>query len=419
MTATAPYPTGNAIRKAMRRLLPFLLLMYVLSFLDGANIGFAQKVLQHARGLSDAAFAFGAGLFSAGYAVFEVPSNLMLPRVGALVWMYRIMVTWGLISAAMVAAKTPTASYTLRLLLGIFYFGAPLAFIFGGPPSGVLLELHGALGLSGWQWLFLVEGVLASAVGVWVIRYLDDKAAAALWPSGIGRHALMHAIECNKREASARGSRGVFATVADERVLLHAAICALIQIGVYGVIIFLSQQVASLLGTTVGLKVEIVIAVPWLCSLGVVRFAPRRADHSDTHRQWATVLLVIAGLCIALSNLAGSPQLAVAVLRCAASGFIAAQLLFWTFATRELAGLAAVGGIALISSLGGLGGVVAPMLRANAGRMLAFSGAGAEVLVLASFTAVLLIALVASRASAQAQPLFVPRVQRARSSTSK
>ncbi len=164
MNPNSPASLEAINSKVMRRLLPFLLLMYVLAFLDRANIGFAQKALQHDTGLSNAAFAFGAGVFFIGYALFEVPSNLLLHRVGARVWMCRIMVTWGLVSASMCFAHTPTAFYTLRFLLGVaeagffpgviyylthwfpqsararavgvFYFGAPLAFIFGSPLSG-------------------------------------------------------------------------------------------------------------------------------------------------------------------------------------------------------------------------------------------------------------------------------------------
>src|SRR5687768_3206267 len=177
----------RAIGRARSRLVPFLLLMYVLSFLDRANIGFAKQAFQVSAGISDAAYAFGAGLFFLTYALFEVPSNLIMHRIGARLWMCRIMVTWGLVSAAMMFASGEIAFYFLRMLLGaaeagffpgvilyltywfpdrsrgqimgLFYFGAPLAFILGGPLSGLLLEMHGAAGLEGWQWMFLIEGL--------------------------------------------------------------------------------------------------------------------------------------------------------------------------------------------------------------------------------------------------------------------
>jgi sugar phosphate permease len=315
--------------KVMRRLLPFLLLMYLLAFLDRANIGFAQKALQHDTGLSNAAFAFGAGVFFIGYALFEVPSNLLLHRVGARVWMCRIMVTWGLVSASMCFAHTPTAFYTLRFLLGVaeagffpgviyylthwfpqsararavgvFYFGAPLAFIFGSPLSGLLLELHGAAGLAGWQWLFLIEGGMATAVGVWAFWYLDNRPEDARWLDSAQRVALRGALDEDALNASAHGPRNLFAALLDRRVLALSAIYLLIQMSVYGVIFYLPQQVAALLGTTVGLRVGLVAALPWLCALGVTWLVPRRADRTGGHRRWAVALLVLAGLGIGAS----------------------------------------------------------------------------------------------------------------------
>ena len=405
--------------KVMRRLLPFLLLMYVLAFLDRANIGFAQKALQHDTGLSNAAFAFGAGVFFIGYALFEVPSNLLLHRVGARAWMCRIMVTWGLVSASLCFAHTPTAFYVVRFLLGVaeagffpgviyylthwfpqsararavgvFYFGAPLAFIFGSPLSGLLLELHGTAGLAGWQWLFLIEGGMATAVGVWAFWYLDNRPEDARWLDDAQRTTLRAALDANARDASAHGPRNTLAALLDRRVLGLSAIYLLIQMSVYGVIFYLPQQVAALLGTAVGLRVGLVAALPWLCSLVVTWIVPRRADRTGGHRRWAVALLVLAGLGIGVSGLAHSPLLGLAALCCAASGFIAAQPLFWTFPTRYLTGAAAAGGIALINSLGGLGGFIAPSLRTAAEHTFASTSAGLLVLGAASLLAALLI----------------------------
>ncbi|MGF6240704.1 MFS family permease [Paraburkholderia sp. GAS38] len=405
--------------KVMRRLLPFLLLMYVLAFLDRANIGFAQKALQHDTGLSNAAFAFGAGVFFIGYALFEVPSNLLLHRVGARAWMCRIMVTWGLVSASLCFAHTPTAFYAVRFLLGVaeagffpgviyylthwfpqsararavgvFYFGAPLAFIFGSPLSGLLLELHGTAGLAGWQWLFLIEGGMATAVGVWAFWYLDNRPEDARWLDDAQRTTLRAALDANARDASAHGPRNTLAALLDRRVLGLSAIYLLIQMSVYGVIFYLPQQVAALLGTAVGLRVGLVAALPWLCALVVTWIVPRRADRTGGHRRSAVALLVLAGLGIGVSGLAHSPLLGLAALCCAASGFIAAQPLFWTFPTRYLTGAAAAGGIALINSLGGLGGFIAPSLRTAADHTFASTSAGLLVLGAASLLAALLI----------------------------
>ncbi|GAB2893335.1 MFS transporter [Paraburkholderia jirisanensis] len=406
--------------KVMRRLLPFLLLMYVLAFLDRANIGFAQKALQHDTGLSNGAFAFGAGVFFIGYALFEVPSNLLLHRVGARLWMCRIMVTWGLVSAAMCFAHSPQSFYVLRFLLGVaeagffpgviyylthwfpqaararaigvFYFGAPLAFMFGSPLSGFLLDLHGALGLAGWQWMFIVEGALASLVGIWAFWYLDNRPADARWLTAGERETLAAALADDARAAAAHGPHNLRTALFDRRVLLLSLIYLLIQISVYGVIFYLPQQVAALLGTSVGLQVGCVTAVPWICALAVTWFVPRYADRSGGHRGLAVALLVVAGFGIGASGLLHSPLFALFALCCAASGFIAAQPLFWTFPTRYLTGAAAAGGIALINSLGGIGGFIAPTLRTGAERAFSSASAGLIALGAASLIAALLIA---------------------------
>ncbi|NKJ49006.1 MFS transporter [Burkholderia sp. SG-MS1] len=405
--------------KVMRRLLPFLLLMYVLAFLDRANIGFAQKALQQDTGLSDTAFAFGAGVFFVGYALLEVPSNLILHRVGARLWMCRIMVSWGVISAAMAFAHSASAFYVLRFALGaaeagffpgiiyyltrwfpqssraralgVFYFGAPLAFIFGSPLSGLLLDLHGKLGFAGWQWLFLVEGGLASLVGICAFWYLDDEPSRAKWLSHDERTFLTTRIEKDAVNATAHGPKSVLSALVDSRVLGLSLIYFLIQASVYGVIFYLPQQVSALLGTKVGLKVGIVTAIPWFCALAATWFFPRYAERTGSHRGMAIVLLVAAGFGIAISGIASQPVVSLIALCIAASSFIAAQPLFWTFPTRRLAGAAAAAGIALINSLGSLGGFFAPMARNAAEQAFASHSAGLVLLGTASLLAALAI----------------------------
>ncbi|MEM5341544.1 MFS transporter [Paraburkholderia azotifigens] len=443
MNRTSSEATLDAtVSQVMRRLLPFLLLMYVLAFLDRANIGFAQKALQHDTGISNAAFAFGAGVFFVGYALFEVPSNLLLHRVGARLWMCRIMVTWGLVSAAMSLAHTATAFYTLRFLLGVaeagffpgviyyltrwfpqsararavgvFYFGAPLAFMFGSPLSGFLLDLHGALDLAGWQWLFLIEGGLASVVGVWAFFYLDDRPEDARWLTPDARKTLRAALDDDARAAAAHGPHNLLAALVDGRVLLLSAIYLLIQMSVYGVIFYLPQQVAALMGESVGLRVGLVAAVPWICALALTWYVPCRADATHTHGRWAVVLLVLAGCGIGVSGVAHSPLAALLALCCAASGFIAAQPLFWTFPTRYLTGAAAAGGIALINSLGSLGGFIAPTLRTSAEHAFQSTAAGLLLLGAASLLAALLIGTLMRRDASRDTSAFPQPIHRAR-----
>jgi MFS family permease len=427
----AASPLDSAFRLTRARLVPFLLLMYVLAFLDRANIGFAKQAFQASAGVSDAAYAFGAGLFFLTYAVLEVPSNLVMHRVGARIWMARIMVTWGLISAATMFASGEVSFYILRLLLGaaeagffpgvilyltywfpnstrgqvmgLFYFGAPLAFIFGSPLSGALLELDGLVGLHGWQWMFLIEGLLAAATGVWAFWYLDDKPAGARWLPAAEKQALTTVIAAEEAGKTAHHHSALATVLANPRVLHFIAIYFLIQMSVYGVIFYLPSQVAALLGTKVGLKVGLVTAIPWICALIAAFVLPRLADRHGNHRPLAALTLAVSGLGIALSAGSG-PALALVALCFAAAGFIAVQPLFWTFPTGVLSGVAAAGGIALINALGALGGFVAPNVKTWADAFFGSPQAGLYLLACITLAGATLI-LSLRRASPAPNPV--------------
>ena len=426
----------SAFRLTRRRLVPFLLLMYILAFLDRVNIGFAKQSFQASAGISDAAYALGAGLFFLTYAGFEVPSNLIMHRVGARRWMARIMVSWGLISAAMMFASGELSFYALRLLLGaaeagffpgvilyltywfpgrsrgqvlgLFYFGAPLAFIFGSPLSGLLLEMDGIGGLHGWQWMFLVEGLLASVVGVWAFFYLDDKPADASWLPAAEKRALSDVIAQEEQLKSAQGHAGFAAVLADPRVLHFVGIYFLIQMSVYGVIFYLPTQVGALLGKQVGVEVGLVTAIPWICALVAAFALPRHADRQGSHRTLGAVALAMSAVGIAISAGSG-PAVALVALCFAAAGFIAVQPLFWTFPTGYLGGVAAAGGIALINALGALGGFVAPNVKAWADRSFGSPQAGLYVLACTTILGAALILALRPGAPVAASPLHSRR----------
>ncbi len=381
---------ASATSSSRARLLPFLILMYVLAFIDRANVGYARAFLQADTGLGDAAFAFGASIFFIGYACFEVPSNLMLHRLGARVWLCRIMVTWGLVSAAMMFADNATTFYVLRFLLGIaeagffpgiilyltywfparsraqalglFYFGLPLALVLGGPLSGWLLEFHGVFGLRNWQWLFVVEGLLASLVGIAAYFYLVDRPRHARWLSEAQKQALESQL-AEEDAQKAQGPHGFLGALRNRQVLKFCLVYFTVQMSVYGVVFYLPTRIASFLDGQVGLSVGLYTAIPWACALVVTRLVTRYADRSGLHRQLAVAMLAMAAAGIAASALAGSLPLVVLAFCFAAAGFVAVQPLFWTLPTGYLSGAAAASGIALINSLGNLGGFVAPNLK--------------------------------------------------------
>jgi MFS family permease len=401
---------SNIIPKLHRRLMPTLLMMYVLAFLDRANVGFAKTGLAANAGIGEAAFAFGASIFFVGYAFLEVPSNLILHRIGARVWMARIMVTWGLVSAANAFVHTPAAFYGVRFLLGIteagffpgviyyltrwyptsararsvgiFYYGAPLALTFGGPLSGFLVG-RDAFGLHGWQVMFIVEGLLASLGGVAVLFLLKDRPEEAPWLDAEEKAVLGQALAVDE---GAREHPSVLRTLRDPRVLFLALVYFLIEMGFYGLTFYLPAQVARLLSASIGLEVGLVTALPWICALIAVTVIPPWCDGRGNSRGIGALITLVSGVALAVSALAASPLVALIALCVAAAGLIVSPALFWTLPTGLLGGAAAAGGIALINSIGNLGGFVAPNLRA--GLELGFHSSSAGLIGLGVGTAI-------------------------------
>ena len=382
-----------ATKKVFRRLIPFLLLMYIIAFLDRSNVSFAQKEFEVDFGISASAYAFGAGLFFVGYAVFEIPSNILLHKVGARWWLARIMVSWGIVSAAFMFVQGPISFYVLRFLLGImeagffpgvilfltywiparhlsrargyFYMGIAIAGILGNPLSGALLELNGVFGLRGIQWMFLVEGLLAVGVGIWSYFYLTDKPKDAEWLPGDERQALVETVDAeDTAKAEGEGPQKVMAALANWRVWYFALIYFCIQIAVYGVTFFLPTQVTAITGQKLGFQASLVTAIPWVFALLGVAFFPGLADRTRKHRPIGCALLLATAVGIFVSGaLSGTPVLAIAGLSLAAIGFVSMQPIFWTLPTEYMTGYAAAAGIGLINSLGNLGGFLAPNMR--------------------------------------------------------
>lgn len=377
------------IARAIKRLAPFLMLMYVVSFLDRSNIGFAKQALEASEGISEKTYALAAGLFFVSYSLCGFPSNLILHRIGAKVWISFLMVGWGLASMATMFVTGSASFYALRLLLGVmeagffpgiilyltywfpnhvrgrilglFYLGVPLALIMGGPLSGWLLEMHAWGGIRGWQWMFLVEGFMAVALGFASFFYLDDRPADARWLPLQEKAALTGALAKEEKERRRAGPAYLLPMLRDLKVLNFLLIYTLIQMSVYGAIFYLPAEISALLHRPAGLVVGMVSAIPWVWTLVVVYLLPKAADRWKRHRSLAALILLASGMASFVFPAAG-PLVGLMALSVAVAGFIAVQPLFWTFPTGYLADRAAAGGIALIG-MGNVGGFLAPTVK--------------------------------------------------------
>ncbi|HEY1895955.1 MAG TPA: MFS transporter [Terracidiphilus sp.] len=416
-------PLHSAIARATRHLAPWLMMMYVVSFLDRANIGFAKQALQTYEGINERVYALAAGLFFLSYSLCGFPSNLILHRIGAKIWMTFLMVTWGLLSMATMFVTGSTSFYVLRLLLGVmeagffpgvilyltywfpnrvrgqmmglFYLGVPLALIVGGPLSGLLLEMPSWGGLQGWQWMFLVEGFMAVALGAVAYWFLDNKPGTAAWLPAKEREALATALAQEELERRSVGPAQLLPMLRDLRVLRFLLIYTLIQMSTYGAIFYLPAEISALLHKPAGLEVGLVSAIPWICTLAAVYYFPKLADQRRNHRPVAALILLIAGCASFVFPTAG-PKLGLVALSIAVSGFISVQPLFWTFPTAYLADVAAAGGIALIG-MGNLGGFLAPNVKVWADEYFRSPRAGLYILAGLTVVNAALIALMKNR----------------------
>ncbi|MCQ9388204.1 MFS transporter [Brevibacterium sp. 50QC2O2] len=381
----------TATRKALVRLLPFLMLMYVIAFLDRTNIGFAEQSLEIHAGLSTAAYAFGAGLFFIGYAVFEVPSNLIMHKVGARWWMARIMITWGIIAACFMFVTNEPIFYLLRFLLGVaeagffpgvilyltywfprrrranatalFYMGLPIAQVIGGPLSGGLIELDGVGGLFGHQWMFLIEGLIAVVVGIVAIFYLTDRPKDAKWLDAKERTELTAILEAEEAEQDSEHKLSWWRALFNGRILYFCLVYFMLQIAVYGLTFFLPKQVASIAGAQVGLYVGLLTAIPWFVGLCANILSGRIADKTGSYRTITSILLAVSGVGLFVAALFDQPFVAMLGLCLAALGFCSAQPVFWNIPTSYLTGAALASSVGLINGVGNLGGFVAPNMR--------------------------------------------------------
>jgi MFS transporter, ACS family, tartrate transporter len=375
-------------RKISIRLIPFMMLLYLVAFLDRVNIGFAALTMNQDVGLSPYIYGWGAGIFFFGYFLFEVPSNVILEKVGARLWIARIMISWGLVSAAMAFIQGPTSFFILRFLLGVaeagflpgmilyltFWFPAahrakivglfmsavPLASAIGAPISGLLVSIDDFLGLKGWQWLFILEGIPSCLLGLAVLGLLPDGPARAAWLTTGERVTIEAELKKDRALDSDRTHHALWPALADRRVILLGLIYFGIVIGLYGIGLWLPQIIKAMGFSNI--EVGFITAIPYIVSAGAMMLWGR---HSDVRgeRIWHVALAAMASTVGFVGSVYfASPVVALACLGLASVGIYSTVGPFWAMPSMFLRGAAAAGGIALINSIGNLGGFAGPYL---------------------------------------------------------
>ena len=414
-TFTTSEAEERIYKKVTWRLLPFLGACYLIAYLDRVNVGFAKLHMLSDLDLSETAYGFGAGVFFIGYFLFEVPSNLILHRVGARTWIARIMVTWGIISGAMAFiepfARTTglgvhTVFYSLRFLLGAaeagFYPGVllylnywypshrqsraiallltaqPLSYVLGGPISGGIMDgFNGGGGLYDWQWLYLIEAAPALVFGVWIVFYLKNRIDDATWLRPDEKQLLKDRLE---RDAKTKRDYSLRALFAVRELWLFTGIFLLIVMGVYGINFWLPTIIEKS-GVQSVFYIGLITAASYLVGAIIALLSTRHAERQNEKRWHAAGAAIIGGASLALSAMfSESTFLTVAFITLASAGGLISSALFWSFPGSVLMGAGVAAGLAMINSIGNLGGFFGPYLIGSLTDLLGSPSAGITIL---------------------------------------
>jgi MFS transporter, ACS family, tartrate transporter len=404
----------SAIRKAALRFVPLLTIAYLFNYLDRTSIGFAALTMNQQLGLSAGQFGFAAGIFFLGYSLFEIPSNLLLYRFGARRWLARIMITWGLVSAATALVVGPNSFYAARLLLGIaeagffpgvtfflaawfpaqyrtrmlawFLVGIPASSLVGAPVCGMLLQMNGIWGLAGWQWLFIVVSLPCIPLGLLTLRLLADRPQTASWLTPNERDVLDNVLASEVRE---RPHASLLAALKDTRVLILAGIQFGFTLGSYGIGIWLPLILKEYHLTN--FAIGWIAAIPYVFATAGMIFWARHVDQKGRRVVNLAIACFLGGAGLVAPILSGSLAVALLGFSAALVGVTAARAIFWAIPTRFLTGVAAAGGLAFINSIGTVGGFAGPSMM---GFLREFSGS--YVVGLIAVAAIMLAAAVAS-----------------------
>ena len=419
----------RVLRKISLRIVPFIMLLYFIAFLDRVNIGFAALTMNDDLGFSPTVFGFGAGIFFLGYFLFEVPSNLILHKVGARIWIARVMITWGLVSGAMAFVQGTTSFYTLRFLLGvaeagffpgiilylsywfparkraqvtaIFMAAAPISTALGSPISAALLEMHGLMGFAGWQWMFVLEAVPAVVLGVLVLFWLTDKPQKAKWLSEEERNWLVTTLAAEQAQRQSAAHHSAWQGLFDKRVLALALVYFGTSAGLYTLGIW-SPQIIKTMGLS-PMAIGLLNAVPAVIAVAAMVLWARHSDKSG-ERPWHVIAAcVLAAVGLVFAGNAATIVGVIVALTLVNCGISASKPPLWSMPTLVLSGSAAAAGIATINSIGNLGGFVGPfmigVIKEHTGSFTWGLYFVAALLVLSSLT-VLLLSAMARKASA-------------------
>ena len=383
----------HVLRKVTLRLIPFLFLLYVLNILDRVNVGFASLKMFAGMNLSkeegERVFGLGVGVFFIGYFLFEVPSNLMLRRIGARRWLARILITWGVISASMMFVTSPESFYLLRFLLGLaeagfypgivlylsywfpaqeraravarFMTGAAVTGIVGMPLSGAIMQyMNDVAGLADWQWLFLLEGLPSTAVGIIALFYLTDRPEKARWLTPVERSWLAKRMQQEETHREAAHGFTLWQAITDPRIWLLCLIYFTVAMGSNSYGAYLPKIIDGAFKDVNKLQIGLLGAVPSIVTIiGMVLIA-RHSDRTGERRWHIALSAFLAATGWVLVALVPSPFLVLLGLSMAYLGMLSMISLFWTLPTSFLSGASAAGGIAFINSIGNLGGYVGP-----------------------------------------------------------
>jgi ACS family tartrate transporter-like MFS transporter len=373
--------------------MPLLFLCYIIAYVDRINVGFAKLHLREALGVDlgvwGSVYGLGAGLFFVGYFIFEVPSNLILQRVGARLWIARIMVVWGFVSMAMMFIKSVTMFYVMRFLLGaaeagffpgvilyltywfpareraraiaLFATGGVIAGIIGSPVSGAILGLNGQWGLAGWQWLFLLEGLPAVALAFVVLAILPNRPQQTRWMSDTEKAWLQNRLEEEAARPELQVKHRLSEALLSPRVWLLCLVYFLLNIGSYGYEMWLPSIIKGFSRSSDAV-VGWINAIPYLVTAVVMLLVGRHSDRTGERRWHVALCAISSAIGFAFSSYLQNPYLAMAALTVAFAGLKCTIGPFWALTTTFLAGTGAAGGIALINSVGNLGGFFGPTL---------------------------------------------------------